>query len=117
MKHHSLKVILLFVATSVSLDASAGCGQMTTQCLVINQGVESTESCEINVCANTNEYIVDWALANGGAVSERADNDSRVIKVDDHPGVSLPDSILKEGVTCYASGDSRLLYCAKDVWL
>ena len=117
MKYGFGAVMLTLMGITLSPNTMAACGQITTQCLVFNNGAESTESCEITLCANTNEYIADWTLANGGAVSERTDNNSRVIQVDDQPGVSLPETILKEGFTCYASGDSRRLYCAKDVWL
>lgn len=46
----------------------AGCDEVTSQCLVINGGKEHAESCEIAICANMNEYIVDVTLENGGTI-------------------------------------------------
>ena len=117
MKHTILGAILSLSVILVSQNVWAGCGQVTTQCLVINDGIESTEPCEITSCANTSEYIVEWALDNGGSVSDRADNDSHVIKVDSQDGISMPASILKDNLTCYATRDVSIIYCAKDVWL
>lgn len=117
MKYGFGAVILTLAAITLSSNTMAACGKITTQCLVFSDGAESTESCEITLCANINEYIADWALANGGSVSERSDSESRQIKVNDQPGISLPESILKPGFTCYASDDSQVIYCGKDVWL
>ncbi|WP_418114849.1 hypothetical protein RJD40_17020 [Vibrio scophthalmi] len=117
MKYACCAVAIILLSSMLSTNVSAGCGLLSTQCLVIKQGQESTESCEITLCANTNEYIADWALANGGSVSERSDSESRQIKVNDQPGMSLPESILKSGLTCYATDDSQVIYCGKEVWL
>ncbi len=37
----------------------AGCDEVTSQCLVIDGQEERSESCEIAICANMNEYLVE----------------------------------------------------------
>ncbi|WP_299810270.1 hypothetical protein [uncultured Shewanella sp.] len=90
---------------------------MTAQCLIVVDEQQRTESCEITVCANVNEYSADWQLENGGTVSERIDKDSKVIKLDGQGGISLPYTILKDNLTCYAIHDASRVYCAKDLSL
>ncbi|WP_434999178.1 hypothetical protein ACRZ5S_14940 [Vibrio scophthalmi] len=110
-------ISLAAALSCISVNAIAGCDEIRTQCLVIAQGVESTEACEITTCANTSEYITQWTLANGGAVSEHSDSQSNLIKVNEQAGILLPSSILKPSLTCYASKDGQIVYCAKDAWL
>jgi hypothetical protein len=63
MKYLTTMIILI----TISLKAWAGDDDLTAQCLTIVDGIESTESCEIAVCANSNEYTAEWALEKGGS--------------------------------------------------
>ncbi|MGF1727353.1 hypothetical protein [Photobacterium nomapromontoriensis] len=115
MKYRFCFAVLTIVGMTLSQSVVAGCDKISTVCLVFNNGTESTEACEITMCANIHEYIVDWNLSNGGAVSERMVQDSHVIKVDNNDGISIPFSILKDNLTCYASRETGIVYCAKGI--
>ena len=95
----------------------AGCDEVTSQCLVINGGKEHSESCEIAICANMNEYIVDVTLENGGTIFMRQDNQSQLIRVNGNPGIFIRQSPEKRDQTCYAMADKSLTYCLPDAVL
>ncbi|MCG9963464.1 hypothetical protein [Shewanella cutis] len=113
MKYPSGLLLLL----SFSHLTWAGCDEVTSQCLVINGDKEHAESCEITICANMNEYIVDVSLKNGGTIFMRQDNQAQLIRVNDKQGVFIRPSPEKSNQTCYAMADKSLTYCLPDVVL
>lgn len=95
----------------------AGCDEVTSQCLVIDGQEERSESCEIAICANISEYIVDVTLENGGTIFMRQDNQAQLIRVNGNPGIYIRPSPEKSNQTCYAMTDKSLTYCLPDVVL
>lgn len=95
----------------------AGCDEVTSQCLVIDGDKEHAESCEIAICANMNEYIVDVSLENGGTIFMRQDNQSQLIRVNGKQGIFIRPSPEKIDQTCYAMTDKSLTYCLPDAVL
>lgn len=113
MKYRSWTLLIL-IGMAFSSAAWAGCGQTETQCLVIAEGEESSESCEVTVCSNMHSHIVAWELENGGTVSHRMEGESYSLTVNDQAGIAIPSSILKDGLTCYAAVESSIVYCTKE---
>ncbi|ABK48089.1 conserved hypothetical protein [Shewanella sp. ANA-3] len=95
----------------------AGCDEVTSQCLVIDGQEERSESCEIAICANMNEYLVDVSLENGGTIFMRQDNQSQLIRVNGKQGIFIRPSPEKIDQTCYAMADKSLTYCLPDAVL
>ncbi|QDZ91019.1 hypothetical protein D0436_11390 [Shewanella decolorationis] len=95
----------------------AGCDEVTSQCLVIDGQEERSESCEIAICANMNDYIVDVSLENGGTIFMRQDNQLQLIRVNGKQGIFIRPSPEKRDQTCYAMADKSLTYCLPDAVL
>lgn len=90
-------MVLIIVAGFFTAPVWAGCGEMVAECVVIENGTELSESCEISVCANGNHYITDWHLSGRETLSERSTAHSRVIKINGQDGAYISHHILKKG--------------------
>ena len=116
-----VKLRLAFVSLSWLLSSQvswAGCGDTSTQCLVVEDGSESSIPCDITVCANVSDYISQWKLSDGSSVSVYLNREGiSTIEVNGKAGVSIPYNILKENLTCYGTADLSSVYCEGDVSL
>ncbi|HGS5117613.1 TPA: hypothetical protein ACMDVI_003633, partial [Vibrio cholerae] len=104
----------LLILIIMSSKSWAGCDEVSSQCLVIDSDKESFESCEIAICANMSEYLVNVTLENGGRIFMRDDSQTQVINVNGSKGVTSSPPTDKSNLTCYAIADMSVTYCIKD---
>lgn len=72
---------------------------------MIDSDKESFESCEIAICANMSEYLVNVTLENSGRIFMRDDSQTQVINVNGSKGVTSSPPTDKSNLTCYAIAD------------
>ncbi|WP_027589606.1 hypothetical protein [Pseudomonas sp. RL] len=116
MKSSLAKPLLFLCALLFAGPGVAGCGEMQGMCLVISGGEETERECSITQCANVHSYWEQWDIGGGeSAVSVTATVDTSSTTVDGEPGLAVPQSIVKDGLTCYSTQNLEKTYCATDI--
>ena len=112
MKSSLAKPLLFLCALLFAGPGVAGCGESEGRCLVISGDEETERECSITQCANVHSYWEQWDIGGGESVSATEDQSST--SVDGEPGFAVPQSIVKDGLTCYSTQSLEKVYCATD---
>ncbi len=95
--------------------ALAGCAQKeNATCLVLTEGEELSQSCDLAICANVHQYSLHWDLADGRSVEVQGTTEQTEIRVNGKPGVGIPHQVLKEDLSCFGLADMSEVICAVD---
>lgn len=109
----------LLLSAGISVPAQAGCGEKTTECIVIKGDSQKTLECEITVCANLHSFLSRWQLADGTTLSTDYTDDSESITINGEPGYALPADILRAELGCYSTfatnKSETTLVCGRDL--
>lgn len=115
MKSSLAKPLLFLCALLFAGPGVAGCGESEGRCLVISGDEETERECSITQCANVHSYWEQWDIGGGeSVVSVSATVDQSSTSVDGEPGFAVPQSIVKDGLTCYSTQSLEKVYCATD---
>ncbi|EKT4485724.1 hypothetical protein [Shewanella algae] len=105
--------------SAISVPAQAGCGEKTSECIVIKGDSQKTLACEITVCANVHSFLSRWQLADGTTLSTDYTEDSESITINGEPGYALPADILRAELGCYSTFATNkaetTLVCGRDL--
>ena len=115
MKSSLAKPLLFLCALLFAGPGVAGCGESEGRCLVISGDEETERECSVTQCANVHSYWEQWDIGGGeSVVSVSATVDQSSTSVDGEPGFAVPQSIVKDGLTCYSTQNLEKVYCATD---
>ncbi|QUJ70168.1 hypothetical protein KDD30_18730 (plasmid) [Photobacterium sp. GJ3] len=110
-------VVIVSAFLCMSASAYAGCSEMDAQCFMTTNGETQPQRCTITVCASASSYWSYWQFSDGTTLSHTSSTEESKIQINDKPGFLIPNSILKENLTCYGDEQMSTIDCAKDVLL